>query len=545
MSPKLWPRWLSTDAPAYSLVSSPTALAAAVGTLLVAVYLQWSPLSPDLAAQFARTGVVHRAGNVSWWTGWFGGVSLPDYSVLAPASMAAFGIRACGVAAALAGAVAMSILVRDALRPRAGAVAFAVAGFADLVDGRVTFVIGLAIAAWALVALRSHWNLAAVVLAVGAYLASPLAGLFLGLVFLAVIVVDRSRRLGATVGAGCLLAPGTGMAVLFPGTGVMPFGFTDAIPPAVGCVVVALLCPSRLVKASALLALLALPAFLIVPGAIGGNIGRFAWVAAAPVIIACCPMSWRRVAGFVVLLAAWPASDLVEQLTAAAAPSAGRAFYLPLATELTTERHQAGTAALGQRVEVVDTVNHWASTYLSNTDAVARGWDRQADVADNPIFYLHGALTPATYRSWLDQLAVGWVAVPTARLDYASVREGQLINNGLDYLHLTWSSPHWRLYRVQHSTPLATGAAVVAVTTSNVTLAMAAPGAAWVRVRWSAYLTVLDPLTLQPVPACITNVAGWTRLDMPHAGTFALTSRFNLTARFHRTQTGCTTTTRN
>ena len=88
--------------------------------------------------------------------------------------------------------------------------------------------------------------------------------------------------MGAAVGAGCLFALGTGMAVLFPGTrGDAVRGFTDAIPPAVGRVAVAPLCPSQLEKASALVIRLALPAFLIVPGAIGDNIGRFAWVATA------------------------------------------------------------------------------------------------------------------------------------------------------------------------------------------------------------------------------------------------------------------------
>ena len=444
-----------------------------VGVLLGLVYLRWNPLSPDLAAQVARSQVVRRAGNVSWWTGWFGGVSLPSYSLLAPASMAAFGVRACGVVAAFAGAVGTSVLVRDSLRPRAGAVAFAVAGIADLMAGRITFVMGLSLGVWTLVALRSRWDVAAGALAVGTYLASPLAGLFLGLVLLAVVAADRNRRRAALVAAGGLLAIGGVMAVLFPDTGVMPFTVSTAIPPAICCIVVAAVCPQRVVRAAALILLGALPIFLLVPGAVGGNVARLAWVAAAPVIVACCSLSRTKLIAVVLALVAWPAADLVQQLTAAAAPSASRAYYQPLATHLAAAQLAAGPAALGERVELVDTKNHFASVYLSGTVAMARGWDRQADVADNPIFYGDGLLTAASYHDWLHQLAVGWVALPAARLDYASQAEGQLVAGGLPYLQEVWSSPQWRMYRVVDAAPLADGANITAVSTSGITLAAA------------------------------------------------------------------------
>ncbi|MDQ6937635.1 MAG: hypothetical protein M3140_07975, partial [Actinomycetota bacterium] len=71
--------------------SPATKLAAVVGALLCAVYLRWTPLVPDLAAQVARADMIRTGGLTSWWTGWFGGLSLPDYSVLVPQSMAMFG----------------------------------------------------------------------------------------------------------------------------------------------------------------------------------------------------------------------------------------------------------------------------------------------------------------------------------------------------------------------------------------------------------------------------------------------------------------------
>ncbi|MCU1656482.1 MAG: hypothetical protein JWO57_1138, partial [Pseudonocardiales bacterium] len=176
---------------------SPAALPVAVAVVFGLAYLRWAPTSPDLAAQVARAALVRRAGNISWWTRWFGGISLPSYSVLVPAWMAVLGVRLTAALATVVGAAAGIILTRDSVRPRAGAVAFAVAGFADVLAGRVTFAVGFAIGAWALVALRSRRAVLAVAAAALAFLASPLAGLFLGLIVVAVAVTDPTRRRAA------------------------------------------------------------------------------------------------------------------------------------------------------------------------------------------------------------------------------------------------------------------------------------------------------------------------------------------------------------
>ena len=70
-----------------------------VTALLCIGYLIWAPTAPDLLAQVARAGVAARAGSVGWWTGWFGGLSLPSYSVLVPSWMATVGVQVTGVAA--------------------------------------------------------------------------------------------------------------------------------------------------------------------------------------------------------------------------------------------------------------------------------------------------------------------------------------------------------------------------------------------------------------------------------------------------------------
>ncbi len=492
-------------------------------------YLRWAPQVPDLAAQVARAKVIRDGGITSWWTGWFGGLSLPNYSVLVPSSMAVLGVRVTGLIAAATGMVATTILTRDALRPRAGAIAFAVSGIADLLDGRVTFVAGVAIAAWALVGVRTHRTPLALVLAVGSYLASPLAGLFLGVILVAVALTDRTRRRCAAAAAFSLLLLGGGMAIFFPGTGTMPFRWPDAIPAALGCAAVAIFCSDRVVRLSATIVLIAIPAFLIVPGAVGANITRLAWVGAIPMVVACAPLPRRLLVVAVAALAVWPVGDLVGQLRSSSTSSAQAAFYQPLRVQLQSDQRSAGAAALGQRVEVVDTANHWGSAYLS-TMSLARGWDRQADNAYNPIFYSTGALTAESYRRWLDSLAVGWVALPVAPLDYASVAEGQLIRGGLGYLQLTWSTPHWRLYRVLDSQPLVHGAEVRSVDGGGVVLAAAVAGTVTTRIRWSPYLTITSPGTGNdaPVPSsCVIDAGGWANIVLPNAKTVKLSSHFD------------------
>jgi hypothetical protein len=492
-------------------------------------YLLWAPQAPDLAAQVARARVIQDGGITSWWTGWFGGLSLPNYSVLIPSSMAVLGVRVTGLIAVVVGAAATTILTRGALRPRAGAIAFAIAGVADLLDGRVTFAAGLAMAAWALIAVRSHRAIPALLLAVGSYLASPLAGLFLGMILVAVAIADGTRRRCAVAAAGGLLALGGGMAIFFPGTGTMPFRWLDAIPAGLCSAVVAIFCTNRLVRTATAVVLIAIPFFLVVPSAVGANITRLAWVCAVPIVVACAPAPRRLLIVVVAALAAWPVGDLVGQLRSSSGSSAQAAYYQPLRTQLKSELRAAGPAAVGQRVEVVDTANHWGSAYLS-TLSLARGWDRQADDAYNPIFYDNGALTAASYLQWLDSLAVGWVALPAAPLDYASVAEGQLIRGGLDYLQLTWSTSQWRLYRVVDSQPLVRGALVRSVDSGGVVLTSPRGGTVSTRIRWSPYLTLSTPGSDTPVSSsCVLDSGGWANIVIPRAETVELSSHFNAT----------------
>ena len=522
-------RWLADPA---SLRASGTAWAVAISVLGSLVWLAATPHVPDLAAQVARARLVDRVGVSAWWPGWFGGVTLPDYSVIGPWVMATIGVRGAGASAAVAGSVAFARLTSGAFRPRAGAVAFALAGLADVLDGRITFAIGLALGAWTLVGLQSvpqtregaRRRATLIVLgAVGTFLASPLAGLFLGIALVAAALTTGTRWL-AVVGAAPLVVLAGAFALLFPGTGVMPFHPSDIIPAALGCIGVLVLCPERTLRVGAGLVLVTSFAVLAVPSAIGTNITRIVWVAAAALAVAHCRL--RALPAFVLSLslAIWPVADLTRQLSRGASPSASSSFYAPLADALS----RAGAVpSSGQRLEIVDSGDHWAVADLPDAPALARGWDRQADAADNPIFYTAGALDAQTYHDWLRQLAVGWVAVPNVAHDYASVTEARLVDRGLTYLQLAWASRDWRLYRVIDATPLADGATVEGVGGASLTLAVPAAGDVPLRVRWSAHLTVRTVGGAPAVGACLRDDAGWLTLVAPRRGTYRVVSRFD------------------
>jgi hypothetical protein len=514
---------------------TPPLVAVLVGGALCLVYVLWTPFAPDLAAQLARADLVRRAGNVWWWTGWFGGLSLPTYSLITPPMMAVFGVPVAGALLTVAACWGAGVLASDTLRPRAGAVAFSLFAVADLVIGRVTFAIGLGFAVLALVALRARSRVASAVLALVCYLSSPLAALFLGFVLVALVIVDRTRRTQAAVDAGLLVASVVATALLFPGPGLMHFGATSVIAPGAGCALIAALCRPRVVRIVALLALAALPLFMVYPTAVGSNVERLAWVAAVPVFVASAKLDVRKLAAAATALSVWPAITFGVQVQWVPDPTTHASYYDPLLRELKAARAAGGAAAIGERVEVLDPASHSGSLYLAPSFAIARGWDRQADEANNPIFYRHQPLTASAYHGWLRDLAVGWVAVPNTKLDYASRREAELIEDGLPYLRLTWKSADWRLYQVRDPAPLATGATVTAVGPASVRLRVDGPASVLLRVRWTPYLRAQGPAE----GVCIARDGHWSRISLPAAGTYSIVSSFDPTARFNPPDATC------
>jgi hypothetical protein len=268
-------------------------------------------------------------------------------------------------------------------------------------------------------------------------------------------------------------------------------------------------------------------ATVVLPGALGDNVVRLAWLVAAPVLVAGASTrrAWVAVAAGAAT-AVWPVVNSVEQISRSADPSATAGFYRPLASELQHQIAAAGPAALGERVEVVPTRTHWETRYLSERFQLARGWDRQADVADNSVFYQEGGLTSRSYAEWLRQMAVGWVARPATPLDSAGTAEGALVDAAPAYLELVWHDRAWRLYRVVPAAPLATGARVVAVRASSVTLHFDRAGTASVALRWTSYLVAVRTADGSGPDASVAPRGQFISVAAPTAGDYELRSDF-------------------
>jgi len=193
------------------------------------------------------------------------------------------------------------------------------------------------------------------------------------------------------------------------------------------------------------------------------------------------------------------------------------AFYRPLIGEL-----DVLSQGKPVRVEVPPTQHHWESAYIAPAFSLARGWERQLDMAYNGLFYQKGALTPASYRSWLLSNGVSYVALPDAPLDYAATAEAALLRSGaVAGLQEVWHTSHWRLWRVLGSEGLASApASVIALSPKAVVVRFSAAGASVVKIRWapswSFAAATVSGACLLPGPG------GWTELKAAHAGEFRL-----------------------
>jgi hypothetical protein len=151
-------------------------------------------------------------------------------------------------------------------------------------------------------------------------------------------------------------------------------------------------------------------------------------------------------------------------------------------------------AVRSERVEVVGPRTHWATTVLVNDDiTIARGWERQADEAQNPRFSGLAQLTVASYRGWLDAHAVASVALPVdadaADIDDGSAAEGALIRSGLPDLRPVWSDPRWVLHAVRDPARVSSpGATVVDLTDTGAVIGSQGP--VTLSMRWSPWLVV-------------------------------------------------------
>ncbi|MEU7762245.1 hypothetical protein [Micromonospora aurantiaca (nom. illeg.)] len=551
----------------------------AVSALVLAVlHLTLPATGSDLSAQVARAGFFAEHGAALVDLRWYGGVHPWGYSLVSPPLMALLGVRVTGALALLASATAFAaLLVRTRVpRPLLGSLVGVVTIAGNLVSGRVTYALGVAFGLAALLALtvparrtrlaasagagagaaaepggagaggaaaeragpcggRSVWAaVAAAVAALLASAASPVAGLFVGLAGVALLLTRRyADGLLLAVPAAAPLAV-TGL--LFGEGGWMNISTADTVHAVVTSLVVAALVAYRPVRVGALLSAAGVLASALLHTPVGLNATRLVVMFALPVLAAAAtlpaPLSDRlraagrrsRVVGAVGLAALlavvcwWQPPVVTADLRSADDPTADPAYFAPLRAELARR-------GLTGRVEVPPTRNYWEAAHMGDVP-LARGWLRQADIDRNALFFttVPGAdgtgvpLTPITYRDWLADNAVQYVAVPDAEFSWVGSSEAKLVETGQPYLTEVWSDRHWKLYAVAEPTPLVGAPGeLVRQDGASITFRAPAPGKIPIRVRHDRWLTVNGG-------AEVTRDGKWTTVTVPQEGTYTLTS---------------------
>jgi hypothetical protein len=513
----------------------PTLVAAA----FAAGYVIISPPSLDLAAHLFRAQLFRDEGFAIWNNFWYSGHHIVGYSVLFPAVSAALSPQLAASLAATGTATLFELLARRHVGPRAwlGAVLFGAATATDLYTGRLAFAFGLLPALAAVLALDSGRHRLACVLALLTALCSPVAALFAALAAsgyaLAALITQRRARpaVPATAVGAAALAPIILLAIAFPEGGSEPFGFLTMAPILVLCVVATATLRRDAITLRAGVAAYGLATIVVyfVPSAIGSNIARLGALMAAPVAAL---LWWRRrtrllvIAALPLLYLGWlaPVRDLVS---ASNGQSASTGYYQPLLRFLGRQSQPPF------RTEIPFTRFHWEAYVVAIHFAIARGWERQLDIVDNPLFY-NGHLTAIAYDEWLHDNAVRFVAAPDAPVDYSARQEMALIRHGLPYLHLVMRSAHWRVYAVADATPIVTGVATLQAMGGDwLELDARAPGTVVLHVRFSPYWALTQG------SGCVASDGLYTRLALRHAGPARLTTRFSL-GRIGATSPRCT-----
>jgi hypothetical protein len=505
--------------------AAPTLLAGA----LALVYVIVSPPSRDLAAHLLRAKLFRAEGFGLWSNWWYGGHHLPGYSVLFPPVAALLTPQVAAALAATATAALFEPLAREHFGEGAwlGALWWAAGTATSLFTGRLTFAFGLFPALATVLALQRRRPLLACALAGLTALASPVAALFAALAAAAVALgrlVDHRRRLRQTLPglavAVAALVPVLALAVAFPEGGTEPFPFATFWPILLACLLAAALAPREpaALRAGALLYALGLVAAYAISTPVGSNAARLGALVAGPVAVL---LLWRRRSGWLAV-ALVPLAYLqwlgpVGDLSAAVGdPSTSAAYWRPLLAFLD---RQPGPPF---RIEIPFTDLHWEAYYVAPQFSIARGWERQLDIKDNGLFY-SGTLTAAGYHAWLDRLAVRFVAVADADVDYSARPELRLIDRGLPYLRLVDRTPHFRIFAVTHPAPIGQGAATLtALGPNSVTLQARRAGRIFLRIRWTPYWK------LGQGSGCVAPAGDFTALSLRHAGPAKLVIGFSL-----------------
>lgn len=556
-----------------------TAAALLAGALLHLIWFRFFASSGgDLAAQDAWAEFVGEHPGSAYNLAWYGGLHPVSYSVISPYLMAVIGVRTTLILSGVLSAGLLALLLaRTVHRPLWPSLWGAFAFACNAASGRVTFALGVCFGLGAVAVVwtwpdrwrgarasrLARWTRAvlAILLAVLATAASPVAGLFLEVVAASLLLARRyAAMLSVALPPPLVVACS---ALLFPFTGVQPMPFVSLVFPVLGAVAVMLLVPKSwvAVRVGAAVYTVGIVLTWAIPSQVGSNVerlgllfGTVALLAAAPTVVGSGARAWRSRKGVAMLLAlvvtiGWQVGKPTWDVLHTTPERAWNRELKPLVQQL--RKVDADRA----RVEVVPVSSHREASALAPYVNLARGWNRQADLERNPLFY-DEHLSPERYRDWLRRWAVQYVVLPADPPDLAGgVAEARLVRDGLPYLKEIWSDDSWRLFRVKGAEPMVgKGASVVRADAERVTLRVSRSGPVLVRVPWSPWLGLVDRAGERVEPpsehgpnryGCLREaeptfggpppegedepvVDTWTVLDAPRPGTYRLAAPYKL-----------------
>ncbi|WP_406420377.1 MFS transporter [Streptomyces sp. NBC_00842] len=525
----------------------------------------------DLAAQDAWAEFVGRYPGTAYNLAWYGGMHPVSYSVVSPYVMSVLGVRTTMMVAGTVSAALTALIlvrVRAVRNPLACSLAGVFAFLCNALSGRVTFGLGMMFALGAVAAVfcwpyrwrHKRWAKAAVAapLAGLATAGSPVAGLFLGVVAAALFL--NKRRPGAYALG---LAPVAVVALsswLFPFSGTQPMSIATLSLPFLFAVLVFLLVPREWSTVRTAAAVYGVGTLLtyVIDSQIGSNVTRMAMLFAGVTLLAALPYAVPRSRRWYALLLAfvgmnvWIGFKGADDIVRTAPAASWTRELAPLVNELQNIGAERG------RVEVVPASSHREASALASYVNLARGWNRQADMERNPLFY-DDTLNSANYRQWLDRWAVHYVVLPKGQPDATgAVQEAELVRKGQPYLRRIWSDSSWQLFEVDSPVPLADPPATVdRAGAGELTIHVKRAGRVLIRIPYSRWLALVDdegksverpqeteaskqradqdsPRTFVNTNGCLIKVDEdadgdeWTELLAPHAGVYRLAAPYQL-----------------
>jgi hypothetical protein len=504
---------------------------------LAIAYLILQPSSVDLAAQTFRADLFDAHGLLIWNNYWYAGHYLLGYSVLFPPLGALLGPRVVGALAVVASAALFAAIAYRRYGDRAwlGVLWLGAATATMLMANRLTFALGTAIALGALLAAQRGRAALATGLAALSGLGSPVAAVFVAIGGGALAVTGR-RRLGALLAVGAL-APIALLGLAFPTGGYFPFVFTAFLPvPLFAAAALILLPPEERVLRAGILIYAGLCLLLFaVHTQIGANAARLGSLFGGPVLA--LGLAGRRPIALAIValpLLWWQWVAPVRDFAAGQNdPSVTAGYYQPLIGEL-----DHLTRGRPVRIEIPPTRNRYEANYVAPHFPLARGWLRQSESGDFDLF-TGDHLTPASYRAWLQERGVSYVALADADPDYLAEDEDDLIRAGLPYLRPVWSNEHWHLYRVrgavgltsttqEPSKPSRPADGLTSIGAADFGFSARDAGTYLVRIHYTPYWTVTGG------DACVERDGDWTRLDVRSPGAIDVAARFSLAGLFRR-----------